>query len=269
MALEYANRGWRVFPVGAHKKPLSPHGHLDATCDESKIRSWWSRQPDALIAIGTGEVSGVVALDIDIREHVNGFDSLEAIGVAFHPISATTHTPSGGCHGLFLHPGRFVKTTAGRLGPGLDIRGDGGSLIMPPASRRWWDPHLGLNTPIAKMPAWMATDEADNRTDSPVPRSACQLSRYAEVALDNAIRRIIEAPEGAQEVSLNRGSYSVGCMVAAGIVPAGLALESLHWAAANLANYDQGRPWQSKALSQKVTNAFAAGLRSSPRPRRG
>ena len=32
-ALEYARRGWPVFPVRADKRPLTDHGSLDATCD--------------------------------------------------------------------------------------------------------------------------------------------------------------------------------------------------------------------------------------------
>jgi hypothetical protein len=142
-------RRWPVFPVAANKRPITEHGLLDATCDEGIIHKWWANRPDALIAIRTGAPSGLIALDIDVREGVHGFDSLEALGVSFHPASPTTHTPQGGCHVLFAHPGRYIKTIAGRLGPGLDVRGDGGSLIMPSGPGRMWDPHLGPDTALA------------------------------------------------------------------------------------------------------------------------
>lgn len=64
-ALEYAERGWPVFPVGADKRPLTTHGRSDATREVAVIRGWFARQPRALVSIATGKDSGVVALDID------------------------------------------------------------------------------------------------------------------------------------------------------------------------------------------------------------
>ena len=148
-ALSYAKRGWRVFPVNHDKRPITSHGRTDATTDPKQIETWGKRFPSALVAIATGEESGVVALDIDVTESINGFDSLEEIAGPFHPTTPTAHTPRGGCHLLFQHPGHFVKTVAGRLGPGLDIRGDGGSLTLPPRPGGAWDEHLGLDCKIA------------------------------------------------------------------------------------------------------------------------
>jgi hypothetical protein len=49
-------------------------------------------------------------------------------------------------------PGDFVKTIAGELGPGLDVRGDGGSLILPQGLGRSWDRILGPDLPLLPMP---------------------------------------------------------------------------------------------------------------------
>src|SRR5947209_8483658 len=114
-ALDYVGRGWPVFPVRfntdplAKKRPLTPHGMNDATRDEGRIREWWNRWSNAVPAILTGESSGIVALDIDIRPGGSGFDSLDELGITQHPCAPTAHTPRGGCAVLFRWPGRFVK----------------------------------------------------------------------------------------------------------------------------------------------------------------
>jgi hypothetical protein len=64
-ALEYARRGWPVFPCGpGTKKPATRHGFHDATPDPEQIRSWWHRVPAANLAIATGR-SGPDVLDVD------------------------------------------------------------------------------------------------------------------------------------------------------------------------------------------------------------
>jgi hypothetical protein len=122
--------------MSERKVPLTQHGVLDATVDEAIIGAWWERNPDAIPAIATGKASGVVALDVDIRPGVHGPDSLEALGVAFHPTTPTAHSPSGGYHILFRWPGYEVRSSTSKLGPCLDVRGDGGSLILPPGPGR-------------------------------------------------------------------------------------------------------------------------------------
>jgi hypothetical protein len=148
-------------PNGNDKFPLTEHGHLDATVDPAVLHRWWTRRSGGIPAITTGEPSGVVALDIDIRPAGSGFDSLENLGIAFHPESPTAHTPRGGCAVLFRWPGHVVKTVAGMIAPHLDIRADGGSLLLPPGPGRFWDPHLGPDTPLAPMPKWMVIVEPE------------------------------------------------------------------------------------------------------------
>jgi hypothetical protein len=49
-------------------------------------------------------------------------------------------------------------------------------------------------------------------------------------------------------------------------MPAKLALDCLHDAAAHMASCDHRRPWRHKELVRKVNDAFAAGL-CHPRPK--
>src|SRR5205809_1803048 len=82
-ALEYARRGWGVFPIwpirdgrcacgtpcgrDAGKHPIGrdvPNGFRGASADTDTIARWWSTCRDASIGIPTGEVSGIWVLDI-------------------------------------------------------------------------------------------------------------------------------------------------------------------------------------------------------------
>jgi hypothetical protein len=265
-AIDYAARNWPVFPWrvrGGRRYPLTEHALLDATVDPDVIWEWGRRWPDAVWAIATGAPSRIVGLDIDVRAEYNGFhtlqDELELYSV--HPETPTAHTPRAGCHLLFRWPGHFVKTIAGKLGPGLDIRGDGGSLMLPPAPGRSWDRHLGLDTPVADMPAWMAIAEPEPiaQSSAPVPRTD-GLSPYAEGALDSACRLIGSAAAGQQELTLNAEAFAIGTLAGAKGIPADFALRALKWAARNMSSHDAARPWRPAELDRKVERAFRDGM---------
>lgn len=65
VALSCVQRGWHVFPCWpATKKPMTPNGFLSASGDEAQIHKWWSRCPDANVAIACG-ASGIAVLDVD------------------------------------------------------------------------------------------------------------------------------------------------------------------------------------------------------------
>jgi putative DNA primase/helicase len=275
-ALAYAARGWPVFPVRfnsdplAKKRPWTEHGRNDASADAAIICGWWRRWPNAVPSIVTGEPSGIVGLDIDIRPGGSGFDSLDELGIALHPETPTAHTPQGGCALLFRWPGHFVKTIAGKLAPYVDIRGDGGSLILPPGPGRFWDPLLGPDTPIPPMPGWMEIIEIAT-SEPPIaqrPTRPQPLSRYAEAALDGAVKAIVDAPAGQQRDTLNREIYSIARLVAGGAMPPGLAIESLQWAGRRLRSYDPRRPWRPADLDKMVRTAFADGLARPRQPER-
>ena len=158
-AIDYARRrGWPVFPCNSMKRPLTPRGFHDATTDEAQLQ-WWCWDA-ALVAVATGRHSGLVVLDIDIRESGSGLDTLQMLGVNFHPQTATAHTPSGGIHCFFAWPGYEVPNSASKIGPYLDVRGDGGYVIAPPSVHPNGRPYcwnVDTTRDFAAAPDWLTT----------------------------------------------------------------------------------------------------------------
>ncbi len=134
-ALAYAGKGLPVFPVamaGKTKRPLV-RWKEGATTDADTIAAWWRRWPLAMIGMPTGARSGLVVLDVDRKGGVDGLANLRAVGVdpyALTPVIA--RTPSGGLHFYMRYNGP-VRNSAGLLCEGVDVRGDGGMVILPPS----------------------------------------------------------------------------------------------------------------------------------------
>jgi len=271
-ALAYAARGWRVFPCqwrGARRKrPLIEHGPHDASAEPAIIAAWWQRWPAALIGVPTGSAIGAVVLDIDVkRDDANGYDTLDNLGVAILPDTPIAHTASGGLHLYFEMPANGLRNTGGGrgrgIGTGLDWRGDGGYVIAPSSGSGYeWDPHWNLDTAwLAPVPAVLLPRAAEQSVAAALIKPTTGLSPYAEAALDSACRRIVDAPAGEQEATINGECFAIGTLAGANVIPAAFARRTLAWAAARVPSYDSRRPWRPTELERKVERAFADGLR--------
>ena len=131
-AREYRALGLSVIPVAQDKKPLvewKPFQEEPAHIDQ--IDEWWTTWPTANVGAVTGKVSGLVVLDADGPE---GLASLKALGTPATTWLSRTGRVEGGWQQFFRHPGDdvVVGNRAG-LRPGLDVRGDGGYVVLPPS----------------------------------------------------------------------------------------------------------------------------------------
>ncbi|GAB6035776.1 hypothetical protein JCM15519_03350 [Fundidesulfovibrio butyratiphilus] len=162
-ALKYASRGWHVFPCKPDKRPYTTHGFKDASTDEATIRAWWSEWPNAIPGIRTGAESGVFVVDIDRPKVESGPDGEESLAKleAQHgwlPRTLTAKTPRGGRHLFFKMPkdGLPIPSRASKIGPALDVRGDGGYVAAAPgrteAGAYAW---VNYGTGVAEAPAWL------------------------------------------------------------------------------------------------------------------
>jgi hypothetical protein len=157
-AKEYARRGWQSFPLRSHEKTPVVRWADVATTEENMLVGWWDTNPDANIGIACGKRSGIVVLDVD-ADH-GGYESMEAL-IEQHgklPETPIARTGGGGEHIFFAHPGVEIRNSAGRLGPGLDIRGDGGYVVAAPSTHpngKVYEWIVDPSTPLAPFPAWM------------------------------------------------------------------------------------------------------------------
>lgn len=136
-ALAYARRGWHVFPCKPlGKQPATRNGFKDATTDEEQINRWWAAMPQANIGLRTGAASGVFVIDIDVKGGVDGFGNWLALckahGWLSSPNVIAAGTPSGGAHFYFTYAAG-ITTARGKLPEGVDVRGEGGYVLLPPS----------------------------------------------------------------------------------------------------------------------------------------
>lgn len=275
-ALAYAEQGLSVFPCDEQpglrqKRPRTPRGFHDATRDPDVITRWWTAWPAAWIGMPTGKASGRWVLDIDVkRPEANGFDSLEDLGHSVLPETPMVHTASGGLHVYFDAGERELRCSAGLLGPGLDVRGDGGYIVLPsPGNGYLWDPIYNFKTvPLAPAPDWLWPPKPSRPIISPPAKPTTGLSRYGEAAIEAACSAIVAAPAGEQERTLNAECFSIGSAAAAGLVPADLALHALLRAGAAMPDHDARWPWRPEEIDLKVRRAFAAGQQHPREARR-
>lgn len=156
-ALAYAARGWCVHPLHtdgkqdregnlADKTPATRKGFLDATADKSRVQKYWKLHPAGNIGIACGS-SGLVTVDEDHKNGVDGAQSLlNALGRPLPP-TLVSRTPSGGFHWVYKEdPWIEVKSSTNLL-PGVDIRAKGGYIVAPPSVSggrpyAWIDPEV-------------------------------------------------------------------------------------------------------------------------------
>lgn len=128
-ALQYAGRGWHVFPCKPRDKtPLTRTGFKSATTDPKQIHRWWSKWPDANIGIATGEKSGLLVVDIDSAQGIGALREIVGCALASTPVVETGR----GWHLYFAMPAERLRCSSDKA-RGLDIRANGGYVLAPPS----------------------------------------------------------------------------------------------------------------------------------------
>lgn len=137
VARELARRDVPVFPCApGGKRPIPERGFHEATADAEQVEAWWRQRPRANLAIPTGTTSGVVVVDVDVHG-INGYAAFERAagsGLLPEPLAMVT-TPTGGRH-LYYPADLEREQRSWQVGrAGIDFRGDGGYIIVPPSQR--------------------------------------------------------------------------------------------------------------------------------------
>lgn len=133
MTSSYLALNLPVFPCAPGlKKPATERGFHDASLDPDVVARWFGEGSKYNVGIPTGTLSGGWVLDIDPGK--GGTESLaklfEGVDIPSTPIARTGR---GGLHYWWAMPEGKVKSTT-NLMPGIDIRGDGGYVVVPPST---------------------------------------------------------------------------------------------------------------------------------------
>lgn len=190
-ALDYAARGWRVFPLlPGSKRPATPN-HRAADCDGTapgcrtghagweqratirpdKISRAWSSNPAYGVGIACGP-SRLVVVDLDTHKPGNeipepwhrfgittGEDVLDHLagsrGGTITP-TYTVRTVSGGTHLYYAAPADVAYgNTAGKIGWLIDTRAHGGYVVAPPTSIGPRAYEVTDDRPVAPLPMFL------------------------------------------------------------------------------------------------------------------
>ncbi|SNT21657.1 VapE domain-containing protein [Tropicimonas sediminicola] len=167
-AIEYAKRGWHVFPAPpsgklSYENAANNDGRRwGASDDPETVMALFARHPRANLGIATQE-SEIFVIDCDIKGGVDGVSWL-AEQIQEHdnwPDTIEAQSPSGSWHVYFRYPEDFdPKTCQGEVAPGVDIRAHGGMVIAPPSVKagaskpyRWKNPPGMFE--VAEAPQWV------------------------------------------------------------------------------------------------------------------
>ncbi len=211
-ALDYAEQGFRVFPLAPREKtPLSQHGFHDATQSSDIIADYWEKQSEANIGIAT---EGLIVIDFDVKNQ--GLESKTELIKKYGPFPRTRvhRTGGGGEHWIYRAPeGSDIRSGAGKYGfSGVDIRANGGYIVAPPSVHSSGNRYEVMDDyPIVPAPAWLV----EMASSKPTARTTIEGSRTGLI------------PEGQRNATL---TSLAGSMRRGGMAPedieAGLKLEN-------------------------------------------
>lgn len=277
-ALQAAERGYAVFPLSIHKTPaiksphdrghgckgdcgMAGHGVHDATSVPAHARILFDLAPRA---VGYGIACGgkLIGLDLDRKNGVDGVDTLNSLAARYGftvPRTQTVCTPSGGFHlWLSIPAGVTVPNSAGRLGPGIDIRGTGGYIVGPgswgKAGQYVLHPQLGeLEVqPVPEQLLKLMLPPPAPRRREPIRRQASPGA--GDAALNGLLRVVLDAPEGTRNDRLYWAAAKAWGHVGDGHLDASTAEQALVDAAVSrgLAEAEARRTYASARRSRAV-----------------
>jgi len=217
-----------IFPCGVNKQPLTRHGFKDASADPEQVATMFKPFPGARIGMPTGKASGIFVVDIDTK---NGPEAVEwMMANDLQNQTKCVRTQSGGYHLWYHMPSIELRNTASRLVRGVDTRGEGGYVLIPPS-----DGYYEFNDdPVSALPEWLL--EELQRKPEPVSAPAVSApsmrhdeggTAYGLEALARECDAIRFAGDGSKHATLNKAAYSIGGLVASGELEQSLALADL------------------------------------------
>ncbi|MBP2322399.1 hypothetical protein JOF56_002784 [Kibdelosporangium banguiense] len=247
-ALHIASRGLPVFVLGRTKRPLANcdacrdtdpathdpdacecltcHGFYAATTDHTRLTAMITTNPGGLLALRTGAVSGLLVVDVDPGHGGRVDPDLMTPTVA-------VGTGNYGWHLYYRHPGHPVTSRPLPGVDGVDIKADGGYVVLPPSvhpdTRRPYRWLAGCNQVSQMPPALQHAVDAPpiprprhetagiTTSGGPVPQAGTEPGRITDpdALLDALLTTVRGAPKGRRRATLYGAARGVARIVAA------------------------------------------------------
>lgn len=256
-ALAMAARGLRVFRLArGSKKPIRDVSwSRTATVDETIATELWTEPFNLGVAGGRGHFM----LDVDRKPNRNGqatLDAWEMLGDELPP-TLTVSTPNGGRH-LYFRGDAGLSVDG--LGPGLEIRGDGGYVVGPGSTFEGKRYEIVDDRPIAEAPPWLMRRIAalPKRTERAGDTPLAPLDEPEQVSEAAAWLRD-DAPPALQGQAGNHTTYTVAAHLRdmALSEPTACSLLARHY------NPRCEPPWSGEEIERITENAYRYG-RNAP-----
>lgn len=285
-ALYYSANGLAVFPIyeilpdgscacrkpdcvpnDAGKHPRVSRGFKSGTTDPDLIRSWWTKWPNANVGIATGAVSNRIVLDVDPRH--GGDESLQRLEAEHGSLPRTLKARTGGGGGHYYFSGSGFPSTSGKLASGLDVKCEGGYVVVPPSSHKSGQKYEWLDeSPVAPVPDWLgqlALKAAKAKATRTPDQTALHTGRSCETTdpvVSAAVGRLVLADEGTR----NSTAYGEALRVGRALGHKPGAMEGARAALAKAATRS-GLP--SEEAERAVENGLRDGASAREAPGRG
>lgn len=222
-ALQCASRGWLVFPSYG-RKPLVKWS-MASSKDVDVITAWWTQWPEADVCIKTGAESNLVVVDWDSYKIESSLKQ-NPLGDRLPP-TYTVRTERGGMHYYYTHPGYPVSNSAGTLAQYVDVRGDGGMVVV------YND--VVCDTPPVRIPDSLCV-KREVQTESVLPAEIVVWEGEGDGtdigvdALERAFTLISECPPGQRNPTLFQEAADIFKLVAGGELAEESAMVALNTA---------------------------------------
>lgn len=154
---QYLNKGFSLVPVSGKFPTDGWQEYQNRKLTLPELKGLFTEKHTGLAVI-TGLISGVLALDIDT--HKGGLTAIEGKDL---PLTWTARSASGGYHYYFRYDTTLepLSTTKTNVLPGVDVRGKGGLCVLPPSRGASGTPYVWLSgrepwsCPLASIPTWL------------------------------------------------------------------------------------------------------------------
>jgi hypothetical protein len=243
-ALEYLDRGWAVIPVSGKTPAVPWRAYQQRTPTLSEVRSWFADENGHNLAVITGRVSGLVVVDCDTAEDTSWWQP------HFPTTPLAVLTGRGGTHFYYRYPDTEVRNRVGAFRRKIDVRGDGGLVVVPPS----------IHPDTGRAYEWSSSDryalsEVPLFVPQWIPPASFSLPSGVTFGASVTIRNGLAYIRHIEAVSGNRGhnaTFRAACKLRAAGLTADEALEAL--AAWNETNAKP--PWTAKELAHKIEDAY-------------